>query len=121
MSEPFEYALLRAVPRADRGECINVGVLLYCQAASFLGLAAEVDAERLRGLDPHADLDAVVAAVDGVRQVCADASWPVRERFGWLTAPRSTVLRTSPVHCGVTDDPAATMQRLFARLVLPPR
>ncbi len=121
--QPFQYAVLRAVPRVDRGECVNVGVLLYCQDAGFLALAVHLDAERLRALDPEVDLEAVRSALDGVRDMCAGldgvaaASWPVRDRFGWLTAPRSTVVQAGPVHSGVTDDPRAQLDRLLTRLV----
>jgi hypothetical protein len=121
----FQYAVLRAVPRVDRGECVNVGVLLYCQDAGYLAVVVHLDEDRVRALDPTVDLDAVRAALDGVRAVCAGtdgvpaASWPVRDRFGWLTAPRSTVVQAGPVHSGVTEDPDAQLQRLLTRLVLP--
>ena len=91
---PFEYALLRAVPRIDRGECANVGVVLYCQARDYLGTLLHVDEVRLRSLDPAVDVDAVRAALAGVEAVCAGravagraAGRSPRERFGWLTAP----------------------------------
>ncbi len=120
----FEYALLRAVPRVDRGECVNVGVVLYCQAADYLGVLLHVDEGRLRALDPAVDVDAVRAALAGVRAVCAGdpaagpaAAGSLRERFGWLTAPRSTVVQAGPVHSGVTLDPDAHLHRLVARLV----
>jgi len=120
----FEYAVLRAVPRVDRGECINVGVVLYCQARDFLGAAVHLDERRLLALDPEADVVAVTAALDGVRTVCrggapagpAAAASP-RARFGWLTAPRSTVVQAGPVHGGLTADPVADLERLLARLV----
>ena len=120
----FEYAVLRAVPRVDRGECINVGVVLYCQARDFLGAAVHLDEGRLRLLDPEADVDAVAAALVGVRAVCrgdapagpAAAPSP-RARFGWLTAPRSTVVQPGAVHGGLTADPAADLERLLVRLV----
>jgi hypothetical protein len=118
----FQYAVLRAVPRVDRGECVNVGVLLYCQDAGYLAVAVHLDEDRLHAIDPTVDLDAVHAALDGVRAVCAGApptSWPPRDRFGWLTAPRSTVVQAGPVHSGVTEDPDAQLQRLLTRLVLP--
>jgi Protein of unknown function (DUF3037) len=121
---PYEYALLRAVPRVDRGECVNVGVVLYCQARDYLGAAIHLDEARIRALDPDVDLDAVRAALDGVCAVCAGtapagpaAAPSPRARFGWLTAPRSTVVQAGPVHSGLTDDPAATLQRLLERLV----
>ncbi len=121
---PFEYALLRAVPRVDRGESINVGVVLYCQAADYLGCAVHLDAQRLLTLDPRADVATVQAALDGVRAVCAGdpaagsaGTGPPRERFGWLTAPRSTVVQPGPVHSGLTTDPADHLHRLLERLV----
>ncbi len=120
---PFQYAVLRVVPRVERGECVNVGVLLYCQDAGYLAVAVHLDAARLRALDRTVDLEVVRAALDGIRDVCAGtdgvaaASWPVRDRFGWLTAPRSTVVRAGPVHSGVTEDPVAQLDRLLIRLV----
>ncbi|WP_433349890.1 DUF3037 domain-containing protein [Micromonospora sp. CA-111912] len=120
----FDYALLRAVPRVDRGEQVNVGALLYCPGADFLGAAVHVDVERLRALDPDVDVDMVSAALDAIRAVCAGdpgagriAAGTRRARFGWLTAPRSTVIQTSPVHGGLTTDPAAELKRLMGRLV----
>lgn len=121
----FEYAVLRAVPRVDRGECVNVGVVLYCQAADYLRLLLHVDDARLLALDPRVDLEAVRAALAGIQAVCAGdaAAGPAaagsrRERFGWLTAPRSTVVQAGPVHSGVTLDPDAHLHRLLERLVL---
>jgi hypothetical protein len=121
---PFEYAVLRAVPRIDRGETINVGVVLYCQGRDYLGCAVHLDPQRLLALDPHADVAAVDAALNGVRAVCdgeaaagAAATATPRQRFGWLTAPRSTVVQPGPVHPGLTDDPAAKLAALMDRLV----
>lgn len=121
---PFEYAVLRAVPRVDRGECINVGVVLYSQADDYLGAAVALDEARLRLLDPQVDVEAVRAALDGIRAVCAGgadagraATGSRRARFGWLTAPRSTVVQAGPVHGGLTADPALELERLLARLV----
>ena len=120
----FEYAVLRAVPRVDRGECLNVGVVLYCQAADYLRVLLHVDEARLRSLDPSVDVDSVRSALAGVRAVCAGdavagpaATGSRRERFGWLTAPRSTVVQAGPVHSGVTLDPDAQLRRLLDRLV----
>lgn len=121
---PFEYAVLRAVPRVDRGECVNIGVVLYCQAHDFLGCALHVDSDRLRALDPAVDVAAVEGVLAGVRAVCGGdavaggaAAGPPRVRFGWLTAPRSTVVQPGPVHPGLTADPAGELERLVARLV----
>jgi hypothetical protein len=124
---PFEYATLRAVPRVDRGESINVGVVLYSQAADYLGAAVHLDEDRLRLLDPAVDVESVRSALDGVCAVCAGspdagraATGSRRARFGWLTAPRSTVVQPGPVHGGLTDDPAAELDRLLTRLVRVP-
>jgi Protein of unknown function (DUF3037) len=121
---PFEYALLKAVPRIDRGECVNVGVVVYCQAHEYLGTAVHVDDVRLLTLDGQADVAAVRAALAGVEAVCAGrstagpaATGSRRERFGWLTAPRSTVVQAGPVHSGLTRDPDADLHRLLDRLV----
>lgn len=122
---PFEYAALRAVPRMDRGECVNVGVVLYCQADDFLGAKVHVDEQRLRSLDPQVDVDVVRAALEGVCAICAGspdagraADGSARVRFGRLTAPRSTVVQPGPVHSGLTADPATELDRLLTRLVL---
>jgi DUF3037 family protein len=121
---PFEYALLRAIPRVDRGEAINVGVVLYCQAREYLGCGVHVDPRRLLALDPGVDVAAVEAVLGGVRAVCAGdrsagaaAATTPRARFGWLTAPKSTVVQPGPVHPGLTSDPAATLAALLERLV----
>jgi len=123
---PFQYAVLRAVPRVDRGEFVNVAVLLYCGPLEVLEVQIHLDPARLRVLDVDVDVEAVRSALDAVRAVCAGdaAAGPAargsrRDRFGWLTAPRSTVLQPGPVHCGLTDDPTAQLRRLTARLVLP--
>jgi hypothetical protein len=121
---PFEYALIRAVPRVDRGEFVNIAAVLYCQANDFLGCAADLVPERLLAIDPDTDLDAVQAALDGICAVCegrpsagAVTGGPPRARFGWLTAPRSTVVQAGPVHSGLTTDPAAELEKLVRRLV----
>jgi DUF3037 family protein len=127
VGEPFEYAVLKVVPRVERGECINAGVVLYCQAERFLGARVHLDPARLRALDPGADLEAVRAHLEAFRSVCAGGpeagavgSLPLGERFGWLVAPRSTVVQPSPVHTGLTDDAEAELERLLSRMVLPP-
>jgi hypothetical protein len=127
VSKPFEYAVLRVVPRVERGEFINAGVVLYCRADSFLGARVHLDSDRLMALDPGTDLAAVRAHLEAVRSVCAGGAeagsvgrLPLGERFGWLVAPRSTVVQPSPVHTGLTDDPEAELERLLSRMVLPP-
>jgi hypothetical protein len=117
----FEYAVVRAVPRVERGECVNVGVLVYCQSAGFLAVGAHVDAARLRALDAGVDVEGVAAAVAALQLTC-DGLGPAGEtslgqRFRWLTAPRSTVVQAGPVHSGLTADPAAELTRLVDALV----
>ena len=115
--------MLRAVPRVDRGEFVNVGVLLYCQAAEWLG-GPSTSTRTGSALGPDVDVDAVRRAVDAVRAVCDGAPaagdagrQPLGVRFRWLTAPRSTLVQPGPVHAGVTADPAARLQQLLTRLV----
>ena len=120
MSEIFEYALIRVVPRIDRGESINVGVIVYSKSFRYLKTRIELNEDRLRVLDPGADIDAVRGALSAFERACTEgplADRPLGERFRWLTAPRSAVVQPGPVHGGVTDDPAAELDRLFARLV----
>ncbi|MDT4944395.1 MAG: hypothetical protein QOH14_1128 [Pseudonocardiales bacterium] len=122
---PFEYAVVRVVPRVERGESMNVGVIVYCRTLDYLGARTYLDAERLRALDPSADVGAVAAALDALTGTCgADGDGPasgedIGRRFRWLTAPRSTVVQPGPVHTGLTDDPAAETDRLLRLLVLP--
>jgi hypothetical protein len=127
VGKPFEYAVLRVVPRVERGEFINAGVVLYCQAERFLGARMHLDPSRLKALDPDVNLEAVRAHLEAVHSVCAGGPaagavghLPLRERFGWLVAPRSTVVQPSPVHTGLTDDPEAELERLLRSMVLPP-
>ncbi|WP_129310518.1 DUF3037 domain-containing protein [Streptomyces sp. L2] len=120
----FEYALLRVVPRVERGECINAGVLVYCRAHAYVGARTHLDEARLLALDPRADVAGVRAALGAVERVCEGgdgAGQAARDdagrRFRWLIAPRSTVLRPGPVHTGLTVDPAAEAERLLDLLV----
>jgi hypothetical protein len=124
-AKPFAYALLRVVPRLDRGERVNVGVALYCRQRDFLDLRTHLDAGRLNALDPQLDLDAVAAQIGAIATVlCGDpqggalANLPGSERFGWLVAPSSTIIQPSEVHTGLTHDPAATLEHLFCSLVM---
>lgn len=122
--EVFEYALLRAVPRVERGESMNVGVVVYCRARDFLDCRVHVDAGRLRALDPDADVSGIRAALDAVAALCRGgpaagqaAGEPQGSRFRWLTAPRSTVVQPGPVHAGLTCDPAGELERLLEVLI----
>lgn len=118
---PYEYAVIQAVPRIERGELINVGVLLYCQRAEFLAARTHLHEERLRALDPEADADALRTALASWEATCTGAGAAVAmkqgERFRWLVAPRSTVLRAGPVHMGLAADPGAELDRLMKLLV----
>ncbi|GAA4714490.1 DUF3037 domain-containing protein [Nocardioides conyzicola] len=120
----YQYVVLRCVPRVDREEFVNVGVVLYCHATDFLDVSWHVDAERLRALDPSVDVDQVCDALAFVDGVCAGderggaaASAPISQRFGFVKAPRSTVLQPGPVHGGTTTDPARQLEHLREKLV----
>ncbi|MBC7271475.1 MAG: DUF3037 domain-containing protein [Streptomyces sp.] len=120
----FEYALLRVVPRIERGECVNAGVLVYCRAKAYVGARTHLDEARLLALDPAVDLAGVRAALGAVEGVCAGgpaagqaAPDDAGRRFRWLIAPRSTIVQPGPVHTGLTADPAAEAERLLHLLV----
>lgn len=119
----FSYAVIRAVPRVERGEFINIGIILYCQDRDFLAAAVAVDEVRLRALDAEVDLEAVQQAAESIVRRCSEPVGSAREndglahRFGILTAPRSTVVQPSPVHAGITEDPERTLAELMSRLV----
>ena len=120
----FEYALLRVVPRVERGECINAGVVVYCRARAYVGARTHLDEARLLALDPAADIAGVRAALGAVERHCAGgeeagqaAGDDAGRRYRWLIAPRSTVVQPGPVHTGLTADPAAETERLLDLLV----
>jgi hypothetical protein len=120
MTEVFEYALIRVVPRIERGEAINAGVIVYSQAYRYLCARIQLEELRLLAVDPQVDLDAVRAALSAIAKACTQGplAWrPLGERFRWLTAPRSTIVQPGPVHSGLTTDPEAELSRLFASLV----
>jgi hypothetical protein len=127
----FDYATIRVVPRVDRAEFINAGVILYCRSLDFLAARLQLDRARLAALFPlpPAELDAIDSALQMFPRICAGdptagpiAALPLAERFHWLVAPRSTVTQTSPVHSGLCDDPAQTLSRLLQQMVgLPPQ
>jgi hypothetical protein len=123
----YEWAVLRVVPRVDRGEYVNVGVVVYCQALDFLRAGLTTDLSRALALDPALDVVAVRAHLEAVAGVCAgdvaagdSGRRSPGERFRWLIAPRSTVVQPSPVHTGITDDPASELADLMARMVSTP-
>ncbi len=128
MPSPFEYALLRVVPRVERGEFVNAGVVLYCQEKRFLEAAIDLDPERLRALDPRLDPETVRAHLEAARRVCAGGPGagpigllPPVQRFGWLVAPRSTVVQPGPVHTGLAEDPQKALDHLLETMVRAPR
>ena len=123
----YEWAALRVVPRVERSEFVNAGVLLYCRQLDFLEAGIELDEARALALHAGLDLACVRRHLEAVRDVCAGApaagangARPLGDRFRWLTAPRSTVVQTSPTHTGLTADPAAELQRLLDVMVRPP-
>ncbi|MDT9592571.1 DUF3037 domain-containing protein [Nocardioides zeae] len=125
---PYQYVVLRCVPRVDREEFLNVGVVLYCEESRFLDAAWSVDEARLQAAFPALDLGALCRALEYVEGVCAGderagaaGGHAPGTRFGFLKAPRSTVVQPGPVHGGVAADPAAALRRLRDRLVGPER
>jgi DUF3037 family protein len=122
--EDFQYAIVRVVPRVERGECLNVGVVLFSRRLRFLAARTELDVAALAALAPDCDPDEVRPQLETIERVAAGdpAGGPIAamepsERFHWLTAPASTIVQASPVHTGLTDDPAAELDHLFSRLV----
>ena len=123
---PFEYAIIRIVPRVERGECLNVGVVLFCRTRRFLDARIEPDLTRLAAFAPGLDLLPIQEQLAHIPLICQGGKsagpiglLPQQERFRWIVAPRSTVIQPSPVHCGICDDPALALDRLLVSLVLP--
>ena len=122
--KPYQYVVLRCMPRVEREEFINVGVVLYCQEDDFLDLGAHVDPDRLRALTPATPVQSVEEALAFLAAVCrgepaagAAGQRDLSSRFGFVKAPRSTVVQPGPVHGGLADDPAAELARLVDCLV----
>lgn len=125
---PFDYAVIRVVPRVERGEFVNAGVIVSCPAQSYLKARVELDAGRLAALDPGFDRETVERHLAAIPLICEGGAQagpigrlPQRARFHWLVAPRSTVIQTSPVHTGFCEDGDAMLEHLFDRMVRPPR
>ena len=124
--EPFEYAVLRVSPRVERGELVNVGVVLFCRTKRYLGVLVALDERQvaaLRALAPGLDMEAVRAHLASIQAIVGgnQAAGPIAaleapERFRWVTSPSSTVIQPSDVHGGVTDDPETTLGELFERM-----
>jgi len=123
----FDYAVFRVVPRVEREEFLNAGVVLYCAQADWLGARVKLDRDRARTLWPDLDLDLVEEHLAVIPRICAggEEAGPIgrlsrRERWHWLVSPRSTVVQVSPVHSGLCGDPAVSLDRLFERMVALP-
>ena len=124
MAEPFSYAVLRLVPDIERGEQVNVGVILFCRPLDFLGARTALDDDRARALAPDVDLDAARRHLSAIERIAAGepeagpiAKLDTTARFHWLVAPASTIVQPSDVHTGLCDDPQACLDELFERLV----
>lgn len=124
----YDYAIIRVVPRVEREEFLNVGVVLSCPARGFLEARIELDEQRLLALDPTADVETIRAHLATIPLICAggERAGPIgqlsqRERFHWLVAPRSTIIQTSPVHTGCCSDPNAALEHLLDTVVRPAR
>ena len=120
----YDYAIVRVVPRVERGEQVNVGVILSCEALGFLDARIDLDDAAVRALDPAVDIEALRANLGTIPVICrggAEAGpigeLPPRGRFRWLVSPRSTIIQPSPVHTGRTTDPAACLEHLMEKLV----
>jgi Protein of unknown function (DUF3037) len=120
----FDYAVLRVVPRVEREEFLNAGVVVWCLAQDYLAARVGLDVDRLKALDATADVEAIRAHLEAVPRICAGdptagpvARLSAKERFHWLVSPRSTVLQTSAVHSGRTEAPDLALERLFRILV----
>jgi Protein of unknown function (DUF3037) len=120
----FDYAIVRVVPRVERGECINAGVILFCLTKRFLAAKVELDERRLLALAPDVDLELVRGHLEAIPRICAGGraagpigQLPQKERWHWLVAPRSTIIQTSPVHSGLCEDPGQALEHLMDRMV----
>jgi Protein of unknown function (DUF3037) len=123
----YDYAIIRVVPRVEREEFVNAGVIVSCPARDFLEARIELDELRLKAIAAPLDVEAIRTHLATIQVVCAggEAAGPIgrlsqRERFYWLTAPRSTIVQTSPVHTGSCKDPAAALEHLLDTMVRPP-
>lgn len=124
----YDYAIVRVVPKVERAEFLNVGVIVSCPARRFLEARIEADDERLLLLDPTLDLESIRNNLATIPAICAggDQAGPIgrlpqRERFHWLVAPRSTIIQTSPVHTGNCQDPESVVEHLLETMVRAPR
>lgn len=126
MPNAYEYSILRVVPRVERCEFVNVGVLVYCQALDYLAAQVTTDLSRALALDNSLEVDTIARQLEGIRALCASDAGSgdngrrsPGDRFRWLVAPRSTVVQSSPVHTGLTDSPDGALAELFRQMVTP--
>ena len=124
---PYDYAVLRVVPRVEREEFVNVGVIVSCPARDFLEARIELDEQKLAALDSALDVDSIRTHLAAIPIICAggEQAGPIgqltqRERFHWLVAPRSTIIQTSPVHTGYCKEPLEVLEHLLNTMVRPP-
>ena len=122
--QPFQYAALRVIPRIERGEAVNAGVVLFCRPLRFLGARTHLDEPLLAALSPKCEPTEVIALLRTIEHIAhgdpqggAIAALPQSERFHWLVAPASTIVQAGPVHTGLTTDPQHELEKLFAKLV----
>jgi hypothetical protein len=120
----YDYAVVRVVPRVERGEFVNAGIILSCDVERILQASIELDESALLAIDANVDLDLVRSALAAIPTICAGGEgagdigkMPARERFHWLVAPRSTIVQTSPVHTGRCADPDAALKHLMQTMV----
>lgn len=120
----FDYAIVRVVPRVERGEFINAGVILFCLTHRFLSAKVELNEQRLLALDPEVDMALVRGHLEAIPHICAGGKkagpigqLPQKERWHWLVAPRSTIIQMSPVHSGLCEDPAKALEHLMNTVV----
>jgi hypothetical protein len=120
----YDYAVVRVVPRVERGEFVNAGIILSCDAERILQARIELDEPALRAIDAHVDMELVRGVLETIPMICAGGEaagdigkMSARERFHWLVAPRSTIVQTSPVHTGQCADPDAALEHLMRTMV----
>jgi hypothetical protein len=123
-SNPFSYAVFRVVPRVERGEAVNAGVVVFCRPLRFLAARTTVDEARLRALWPEVDVELVRSHLHAIERIAAGdrdagpiAQLDVTERFHWLVAPSSTIIQPSAVHTGLCGDPDEELEKLFRSLI----
>jgi hypothetical protein len=127
-ASPYDYAIIRIVPHVERGECMNVGVILFCPTRRFLDALIHLDRQRLAALAPHLEYDTLRSHLDAIPLICRGGTeaggfsdMSQSERFQWLVSPRSTIIQPSPLHSGLCVDPQVTLEHLLKRMVLLPQ